>query len=208
MKKMKKFISLLLVGIISINEFMPLVRAFETLPINNYNEQIDNYLVKGSIELELKLTLPIRNSDKADINFKITDENKEEANVNIQDIVNKAADGYLKESLQLGHQNIIVNASKRDRSGHLLSGIDLNNNIVFISVNIENLNKGTYHIELSGKNFITYNTDITLDDYSKRVAITNEKGLFTIGDVNIYSLSYNFGNFHFFSDITYFLQKQ
>ena len=184
MKKMKKFISLLLVGIISINEFMPLVRAFETLPINNYNEQIDNYLVKGSIELELKLTLPIRNSDKADINFKITDENKEEANVNIQDIVNKAADGYLKESLQLGHQNIIVNASKRDRLGHLLSGIDLNNNIVFISVNIENLNKGTYHIELSGKNFITYNTDITLDDYSKRIAITNEKGLFTIGDVN------------------------
>ncbi len=187
MKKIRKLISVLLVGMMFFSEISPLVFALEKnqvdiVPVSNSLETEVNE--KGTLEVEVHLLLPIRNNGKADIALKLKDKNGNFIRVGIKDIL-KAQDGYLTvDNLKLGTDDISYTASKRDKDGHLLSGIDYKNNVVYFAVNFAGLSKGNYELEFSGKNFVSYTQKITIDNYSKRVNITNEKGMFEIGDIN------------------------
>ncbi len=191
MKRIKKVVSSILVGAVTFNYFSPVAVALtltdgkveKTLPISNTTKLEDNGIVpKGNIEVETHLLLPIRNTGTSDISLTIYDASGNHASVGLKDVL-ASIDGYLDTNITLGEQNIRVTAKKRDEKGNLLSGIDHNANVVYFAVNLYELIRGTYKIELSGTNFVTYSKDVTLDDYSKRLSITNEKGLFEIGDV-------------------------
>ena len=186
-KIINKVISLLLVMAILVDNFSPyLVYALSSDSLEEKSLEkvsMDKIVSKGNIEVELHLALPIRNVERNDISFKISDDSLNSASINLNE-VNKPADGYYRTSLDLGNQTLEVSASERDKDGHLLSGINNSENVVYISINLYNLNKGTYNLEFSGKHFATYSVDITLDDYSKRVMLSDEAGLFAIGDVN------------------------
>ncbi len=186
MKKIgKRALSLLLVMALLFNYFTPLlaVAAEDLSNSTTNNVAMDKIVSKGNIEVELHLVLPIRNSETNDINFGIADENGNKAAIDLNE-VNKPADGYYQTSIDLGSQKITAAVTERDKDGHLLSGINKSENVVYVSVNLYELAKGTYTLELSGKHFATYSVSVTLDDYSKRVMISDEAGLFTIGDVN------------------------
>ncbi len=184
MRRIKKILSLILLASILLSDITPLaVLAMEKKGASN-SISIEGITPKGDIEVEANLALPIRNTDKTNIVFKITDTNKNSATLNLDDI-NNAKDGIYETTRTIGSQkDIRILATKRDNNGHVLSGIDLENNIVYLSINLYSLNKGTYTIEMSGKNFVTYKTTVKLDDYSKRVSFSNEKGMFEIGDIN------------------------
>ena len=142
---------------------------------------------KGNIELEVQLVLPIRNREQNNIQLTVTDASNKDATatIDLNNITTNAQDGYYEEAINLGNQkNIRVVATKRDNNGHLLSGVDYQNNIVYLSINLYSLRKGTYTLKLSGKHFATYEQSVTLDDFSKRVSVTNETGMFEIGDMN------------------------
>ena len=187
MKMIKKIISLLLIIAILINNFEPFIVVArdngnsEDINLETINR--DEIVSKGNIEVELHLALPIRNVDANDIEFKIIDDLGNNASLDLNE-VNKPADGYYRTSLTLGKQTFEVAASERDKDGHILSGINNSENVVYISINLYNLNKGTYTLEFRGKHFATYKVDVTLDDYSKRVMLSDEAGLLAIGDVN------------------------
>lgn len=138
---------------------------------------------KGNIEVETHLVLPIVNCEKNNLTFTIYDSAHQSASINLNK-VNEPQDGYYEDTIKLGDQKIRFVATERDKDGHLLSGVDKNENVVYISVNLYSLNKGNYTIELKGKHFITYQVPVTLDKFSKRVKFTDEKGMFEIGDIN------------------------
>ena len=182
MKKFEKFISLILLGTFVFNTFVPFVNASEINTSSNTevkNEELD-FVAKGNIEIETQLVLPIRNV-ASDINFNIYDSSNNKASVNLKEIAEvKTVD----KNVRLNRNDVRLTANKRDNLGSLLTGMDINNNIVYIAVNLYGLTRDTYKIEVSGTNFVTYTTNVTLDDFSKRVSITNETGMFEIGDVN------------------------
>ncbi len=186
MKKFRKVISKFLLVIMLFNYFTPFIEvgAKET----NKEESVsasskEEIPANGNIELEVQLVLPIRNRETSNITYKIYDSNGNSASLELNEIINYQ-DGFLDKNIKLKNQSIRVTATKRDTGGNLLSGVDYNNNIVYFSVNVYGLSKGNYEIELSGNHFVTYKVPVTLDNYSKRVSLTNETGMFEIGDVN------------------------
>ncbi len=190
-KIMKKLSTLVLVVATLFNNFAPLaVLALDDAPVTpeviSAVEDSKENTPKGNIELEAQLVLPIRNREQNNIQFTITDASKKEATATIDlNDITSAKDGYYEEAITLGSQkNIRVVATKRDNNGNLLSGVDYQNNIVYFSINLYSLNKGTYTLKLSGDHFATYEVPVTLDDFSKRVSITDERGMFEIGDMN------------------------
>ncbi len=164
-------------AVIALEELAPAERELVTIS--------EKMTPKGNMEVEAQLVLPIRNREENNIVFKIKDSQDNEATILLNEITVKAQDGVYETKIDLGDQkNIRVVATKRDNNGGLLSGVDYENNIVYLSINLYELNKGTYTIEFSGKHFVTYEVPVTLDDFSKRVSITNEAGMFEIGDIN------------------------
>ena len=196
MKKLfKKLLSLTLVVEMLFNAFSPmLVFALEqendpnsTDEVQLINEKetvpMDKVSGKGNIEVEVHLALPIRNVATNNIKFAIKDATSNSAVIDLNE-VNKPSDGYYTSNIKLGSQTIAISATERDKDGHLLSGVDNQENVVYVSVNLYDLEKGTYTLELSGDHFITYSKEVTLKDYSQRVMLSDEKGMFEIGDVN------------------------
>ncbi len=187
MKLFKKIVSLVLVSFMTFSEVAPVAFALQkdVNLIDNIQEIKENsdVSVKGNIEIETHFVLPIRNSKDADVKLTVYDENNAEVSVSLQDIVNNASDGYLTKNVTLSNQTFRLTASKRDKDGHLLSGTDVNNNIVYLAVNLYEVEKGNYKIKLEGKNFVTYETEVEVKDFSKRVIITDERGMFEIGDI-------------------------
>ncbi len=189
MKRLKKFTSMLLLSAFVFNEFAPLIQAAEMLTENN--EVIEsvqsNFEATGNIEIETHFVLPMRNRKSADVTFKLFDSNNNFIEVSLNDVAS-TADGYFVKTDKLGsNENVKISATKRRKTGKtkdILAGENASENIVYFALNINNLKKDTYKLEFSGKNFVTYSTNVTLNDYSKRVNITNEKGMFAIGDVN------------------------
>ncbi len=186
MKLFKKFIALFLVSIIAFNECAPLVKALENLNeqqtknITNLEEESSSDgLANGTLEIETHLALPIRNTKDCDINLELYLGDTLLASTNINE-----ENGYYVDKSGIDRKDIRVTSYKMDNDGNLLQGYDSTQNIVYYAVNIYNLAKGTYKIKLSGKHFVDFETSVTLDDYSKRVSITNEKGMFAIGDIN------------------------
>lgn len=183
MKKLRKIFYLLLVVAMLFNNYAPIVvLAYELNNPSPYQKiSMDSSAPsKGNIEIETHLVLPLRNSDKTNIVFKIYDESGTYSDeINLNDV----GVGYYRETLQLKDQEIDAVATRRNKDGNLLEGVNTKENIVYLSINLYSLNKGKYKIELSGKHFVTYSAEVTLDDFSQRLTITNENGLFTIGDI-------------------------
>ncbi len=138
---------------------------------------------KGNIEVEAHLVLPIANVEKNNMTFTIYDSSNNKASIDLNK-VNEPKDGYYEDTISLGKQNIRITATERDKDGQLLSGIDKTENVVYISVNLYSLDKGNYTVELKGKYFVTYKIPVTLDKFSQRLNLTDEKGMFEIGDIN------------------------
>ncbi len=188
MNKFNKILATILVSALTFYQFSPCVIALSVDKESTTSHELTAeeetiILPKGNIEVETHLVLPIRNRENSDIKLTIYDENGNKTSIGVKDIL-KAKDGYLDTNLNLGEQSIRVTAKKRDQKGNLLSGVDYNNNMVYFAVNLYDLLTGTYKIEISGTNFVTYSENIILDQFSKRITLTNEKGMFEIGDVN------------------------
>lgn len=193
-KAANKLFSLLLVVVMLFNMFSPTIAlALEVIdnnePLVGESETLketipmDRVAEKGNIEVEVHLALPIRNVEKNDVLFTIRDHSSNFAQIDLN-VVNEPSDGYYRTSIDLGGQKIAVTATERDKDGLLLSGVNKEENVVYFSINLYDLAKGTYTIELSGKHFVTYQTEVTLADYSQRVMVSDEKGMFEIGDIN------------------------
>ncbi len=191
-------LSIMLIGVIVLNMVSPLaVFAIEkdAHPVDNgetqqdnLNEKVEetpktNMIAKGNIEIELHLVLPIKNVSKNNMKMIISDEFNHQETVDLNQ-VNEPQDGYCEKTVKLGDQNVRTVITERDMNGHLLSGVDEKENVVYLSVNLYALNKGKYKISFSGKNFVSYSREVVLDQFSKRIYITDEKGMFEIGDVN------------------------
>ncbi len=186
MKILKKLLSIFLVAAILLSNFGPtLIFALELDNVAMYRTiAIDDEITpKGDIEVEAHLVLPIRNREKNNMEFKIYDKDKNCATLDLNK-VNEPSDGYFETSLTLGDQKVRVTVTERDKDGNLLSGVDYEENVVYLSINVYSLNVGDYRVELSGKYFVTYGVDVTLSDFSKRINITDERGMFEIGDIN------------------------
>ncbi len=181
MKKFRQIMSAFLLGVMLFNYCTPFVHA-EEVDTPNKIASSEKFEGVGNIETEIHLLLPIRNREKTGITYKIYNAKGQSASVNLDEITDYK--GLLDKSIILGSQKVEVKANKRDTLGNLLTGIDYNNNIVYYSINVYGLTKGEYKIEMSGNNFVTYQTSVNLDKFSKRINITNEKGLFEIGDIN------------------------
>ncbi len=181
MKKFRKIISAFLLVAMLFNYATPFVNAETSKPTNKI-VNTDEFSGVGDIETEIHLLLPIRNREKTGIIYKIYNAKGQSATVELDDIVTSG--GILDKSIIIGNQKVQVKANKRDTFGTLLTGVDYNNNIVYYSVNVYGLEKGEYKIEMSGTNFVTYSVPVTLDKFSQRINITNEKGMFEIGDLN------------------------
>ncbi len=183
MKKWNKIISLFLVGVLTFMEVSPLAFALE----NNFKDTLEiaqtidsEFEGKGTIEVELHYVLPIRNTENATTELTLTNSDGEKVSLNLND----ANADLIPISTNLGEKEIKYTASKRDKDGNLITGYSENANIVYYAVNFSDLSKGTYELSLSNHNFVTYKENITIDNYSKRITLTDEKGLFTIGDVS------------------------
>ncbi len=150
---------------------------------NNNIIQMEDVKTKGNIEVETHLVLPIVNSEKNNMVFTIYDSFNNNCKIDLNK-VNEPSDGYYEENIKLGDQNIRVVLTERDKDGNLLSGIDYQSNVVYISINLYSLDKGNYTIELSGNNFVTYKIPVTLNNFSKRITFSDEAGMFEIGDIN------------------------
>ncbi len=191
MKIMRKSISLLLVAALLFNNIVPMV-AYANIDLTDLsttskNNQFDN---KGNIEIDTHLVLPLIKHQENKIEFTIKEKDNPEhiskINLNNEKL---SQEGILETSINLGEQTIPVVATKRNNEGELLSGTktgsdDKSSNLVYLSINLYSLNKGTYIIELSSPNYVTATTEVTLDNYSKRVNISNENGMFALGDLN------------------------
>lgn len=141
-----------------------------------HNEKVE---AKGNLEIDLKFSLPIENVENANIGFYL----KNESNANMQVDLNGITD-VVNKQYNLGNEVVNVSIRKLDREGNLLIGTDPENLVVYYGITIYGLNKGTYTLELFGNGYKSYRTNITLDDYSKRISLSNEKGMFEVGDVN------------------------
>ncbi len=184
----KRLISYILCFCMALESLAPSCFAFsETLKNDNVMKTIDNEMVihnekvdaKGNLEIDLKFSLPIENVENANIGFYLKDETGANMQVDlngITDIVNK--------QYNLGNESVTVSIRKLDREGNLLTGTNYENLVVYYGITVYGLNRGTYALELFGNGYKSYHTNITLDDYSKRISLSNEKGMFEVGDVN------------------------
>ncbi len=183
MKILNKLVSILLIWAMLFYNFSPLiVLAMETRE-ETRSIALGDIQEKGNIEVELHLALPFRNREETNIALSIIDENNNKASISLNEMKN-AKDGILETSIKLGTQTIRSLITKRNTNGFVLSGDVTSENIVYYSMNLYSLNTGKYTLELSGNHFVTYSVDVTLDDFSKRISLSNEAGMFEIGDVN------------------------
>lgn len=181
---MKKITSLLLVFSMTFNLFAPSVLAltYETAKQTDENTKqnsLDGLEATGNLEIDVKFTLPISNTKNPNIGLNIKDDNGNIEKIDFNDTTTTK-----KTTYTLGKQKGSVSIKKLNQEGNIIED-DTNEQVKYYSVTIYNLKKGSYSLELFGNGYKTYTIkDITLDDYAKRVTLSNEKGLFEIGDVD------------------------
>lgn len=143
-------------------------------------KQVKSYVEStGNLEVDIKFVLPISNTLKTNMGLNLYNESGSSINISFDDIVEPSLKTY-----NLGGEEVNVSVRKLDKEGNNLIGIDTDNSIVYIGVTVYGLRRGEYNIQLFGDGYKTLNTSATLDEYSKRITITNEKGMFEPGDVN------------------------
>ncbi len=182
MKYIRKLISILLILSTLYYQFLP-ITAFA---LNN--SQIDNGEIIGSnstenqhngtIELDIKFVLPIQNIENPNIQVKLI-KGENEAEISLNQIIFSDV-----KEFSLGNQKGSVKIRKMDKFGEVMNGTN-GEEIKYYALTFQNLPKGNYTLELSGDGYKTYTIpNINIDHYSKRVSLSNEKGLFEVGDIN------------------------
>lgn len=146
-------------------------KSSETTEIEDENidesQSSEQYEVTGKLELDINFDSPIKvaNSEKTDISVKITKDGQS----NIVKLGSDVTSGNLDNS------NITYNLEALDYSRNKLDegATELN----FYHLTFENLELGTYSIEISGSVYQTVNiNDIEIENSSKRILLgTNEK---------------------------------
>lgn len=187
----KKLLGYLLCFSFVFNSFaVPCIKALEVLSDEEqniissetleYEEQSNTYIEStGNLEVDIKFVLPITNTLKTNMGLNLFNQRGNNINISFDDIIEPSLKTY-----NLDGKDINVSVRKLDKEGNNLIGIDDTNNIVYIGITIYGLERGEYSLGLYGDGYKTVTTSVTLDDYSKRVSITNEKGMFEPGDVN------------------------
>lgn len=184
-----KIINIILCLAVSIQFFMPSFIVFAD-NVDLGAEQTENEVLeettlggtvntRGNLEIDLKFTLPIRNTNNSNINLVIIDKEGQELQINLSEKTNEVV-----SSTKLGNQEIELSVRKLDEYGKLLLGSDSESNIMYYGVTLYNLEKGNYTVKLTGDGYKEYSTIVTLDNYSKRISLSNETGMFEVGDVN------------------------
>lgn len=141
---------------------------------------INDYVPTGNLEVDIQFVLPIQNVENPNMGMILKDNNGHQNKIDFNGVT--TMDHTLHYTL--GAQMGTVAIRKMDQTGSVMNGIG-EEFVKYYSVTIYHLQKGTYSIELYGDGYKTYTVEnITLDDFGKRVTITNEKGSFEVGDVN------------------------
>ncbi len=133
----------------------------------------------GNLELDLKLSLPIQNTLKTDLNVKLTDLDNNTLNINIDDY-----DEPVRKTMSYQGQNVEVLVRKLDEQGLDLGGLDEENHMVYIGITVYGIKTGNYTVSYHGDGYRPFYVSVTLDDYSKRVSLSNTAGMFEAGEVN------------------------
>ncbi len=140
---------------------------------------LEDFEATGTLEIDINFVLPIVNVQNSNIGLKIKDKNNHQITLDFNNISVSTTKTYT-----LGDQSGELSIRKLDKTGNIISGID-EEKVMYYAVTIYNLKKGDYEVELYGNGYKTYNVSkVSLNDYSKRLSISNEKGLFEVGDVN------------------------
>ncbi|MCI8567788.1 MAG: hypothetical protein HFG48_00535, partial [Bacilli bacterium] len=179
---MKKFITQLLVICTFVYTFMPTVTLAMGLGqlagISTEVQVAKNSEDNGILELDVKFVLPIQNIENPNIQVKLKKDNNE-ATISLNQITTMKTLDF-----KLGEKVGIVQIRKMNKNGEVINGVDASE-VKYYALTFKGLEKGKYSIELSGKGYKTYKLDdIEINNYSKRVSISNEKGLFEVGDIN------------------------
>lgn len=179
---MKKFITQLLVICTFVYTFMPTVTLAMGLGqlagISTEVQVAKNSENNGILELDVKFVLPIQNIENPNIQVKLKKDNNE-ATISLNQITTMKTLDF-----KLGEKVGIVQIRKMNKNGEVINGVDASE-VKYYALTFKGLEKGKYSIELSGKGYKTYKLDdIEINNYSKRVSISNEKGLFEVGDIN------------------------
>ncbi len=172
----KKLITYFLITCVLFTNFMPYVAYAE---VNDEATSINkNVLKNGTIELDIKFVLPMKNVSDSNISVKLSD-GSNEALLDLNGITSFAEKGF-----SLGSDEGYVTIRKADKYGENVTGSD-KEPVWYYALTFYGLAKGIYSLTLDGTGYKTTTIDnINLNDYSKRVSITNENGGFTVGDVN------------------------
>lgn len=170
---MKKIISCTVATAIASSPIASFANTLDTIdtPENGTKvvEVANENKVTGKLELDINFPTPITNSNNNDINVQL-----------IQNAVNLGQinlGGQTSGNLNEG--KISYKIEKLNSKRELLS--DENDEIYFIRVIFENLERGSYSVELSGNGYSTANiNDIDISTYSKRIRVgTSENVVIT-----------------------------
>lgn len=179
---MKKIITQLLVICTFVYTFMPTVTFAMGLGqlagISTEVQTIKNSEDNGVLELDVKFVLPIQNIENPNIQVKLI-KAKNETTISLNQVTTMKTIDF-----KLGEKTGLVQIRKMNKNGEVINGVD-DSEVKYYALTFKGLEKGKYSIELSGKGYKTYKlNDVEIDNYSKRVSISNEKGLFEVGDIN------------------------
>lgn len=185
----KKIVSWILCFCIAFNYLAPSTLALaETLDLTPTEpETTENQIIthsepveaKGNLEIDLKFVLPIQNTENSNIGFYLKDKDGLRMQVDLNGI-----SGIKDSSYIFGNQTVDISIRKLDENGLPLTGTSEKDSIVYYGITIYGLLRGDYAIELFGNGYKSFNCNVTLDDYSKRISLSNEAGMFEVGDVN------------------------
>ncbi len=151
----------------------------ENVPTNNISES-KTVKEKGNLEVDLKLSLPIQNTLDTNMGLTLIDESNNELDISFDETNEPVRKPYKYQG-----QTVEVLVRKLNNEGKDLAGLDSEESMVYIGVTIYNINKGNYTLKVKGDGYKPFYASVTLDDYSKRVSLSNTTGLFEAGDVNL-----------------------
>lgn len=181
-KKIQKLCSLFLVAFILFNFYAGPVLALVENGEENDAKQVGTKTERfGTLEVDTHFTLPLKNVETSHIVLILKDEKGNTLRVPFEHI----PDTGLVSSETFDGNSISVSVRKLDYKGIDLTIADNNEYVSYYAVKFDHLKTGTYTIQLTGDGYQSYElSNITLDDYSKRVTLTNQNGLFAVGDTN------------------------
>ncbi len=133
---------------------------------------------KGNLEIDIQFVYPIQNTSELNMSLTVTNSKGEVLEVPLN------SEDPTRNSVSYQGDTVDVSVKKLDKAGNSLAGLDKTNSMVYIGNTIYGLEKGTYVVNLSGDGYKPYSVSVTLDDYSKRLTLSNSRGIFEPGDVN------------------------